>query len=300
MARTKQTAVPNQPKALPEALEFATRTPNLIKEKILKMDFVQSDAQMCDYLTMKWQLARALQNSIGYLEAMLDINRTTPEFMSQEETQATTTRLETMRKELFTVLGEIALIFCPVKDCPTHTNSTQNNSVVAKSNGKSNDNNSTKQNSNDTNIAKEKAPLKRPSNNTKNNTDNLKNNKRTGQEDFTTPKKFARKIIEIPIEKVVCTSKNKFAVLENEEGMEVSPSAPTPKIKPIMMKINKNYNLILQEIYRSYPNTVNKNTGNYIKIQPATAEDQDKIKNLLIVKKAETTIQLNTLQRPKR
>ncbi|GFX72222.1 nucleic-acid-binding protein from transposon X-element [Trichonephila clavipes] len=64
-------------------------------------------------------------------------------------------------------------------------------------------------------------------------------------------------------------------------------STPTPKIKPIMMKINKNYNLILQEIYRSYPNTVNKNTGNYIKIQPATAEDQDKIKNLLIIKKAD-------------
>ncbi|GFX52777.1 uncharacterized protein TNCV_3719671 [Trichonephila clavipes] len=53
------------------------------------------------------------------------------------------------------------------------------------------------------------------------------------------------------------------------------------------MKINKNYNLILQEIYRSYPNTVNKNTGNYIKIQPATAENQDKIKNLLIIKKAD-------------
>ncbi|GFV90973.1 uncharacterized protein TNCV_1248601 [Trichonephila clavipes] len=81
------------------------------------------------------------------------------------------------------------------------------------------------------------------------------------------------------------TSKNKFAVLEDEEGMDTS--TPTPKIKPIMMKINKNYNLILQEIYRSYPNTVNKNTGNYIKIQQATAEDQDKIKNLLIVKKAD-------------
>ncbi|GFT29483.1 PRE_C2HC domain-containing protein [Trichonephila clavipes] len=206
---------------------------------------------------------------------------------SQEEAQAITTGLEAMRKELSTVIGEIALIFCPVKDCSTHTDKTKNDSIMVESSSKINDNNSTEQNSNDTNITKEKAPLKRPSNNTKNNKDNLQNKKRTGQEDFTAPKKFARKIIEIPIEKVVCTSKNKFAVLENEEGMEVSPSAPTPKIKPIMMKINKNYNLILQEIYRSYPNTVNKNTGNYIKIQPATAEDQDKIKNLLIVKKAD-------------
>ncbi|GFT29324.1 helicase domino [Trichonephila clavipes] len=50
--------------ALPKMLIFATRTPNAIKEKILTMEFVQSDEQMCDYLTMKWQLARALQNSI--------------------------------------------------------------------------------------------------------------------------------------------------------------------------------------------------------------------------------------------
>ncbi|GFY10686.1 nucleic-acid-binding protein from transposon X-element [Trichonephila clavipes] len=39
--------------------------------------------------------------------------------------------------------------------------------------------------------------------------------------------------------------------------------------------------------YGSYPNTVNKNTGNYIKIQPATAEDEDKIKKLLVIKKAD-------------
>ncbi|GFV70071.1 nucleic-acid-binding protein from transposon X-element [Trichonephila clavipes] len=52
-------------------------------------------------------------------------------------------------------------------------------------------------------------------------------------------------------------------------------------------KINKNYNLILQEIYRTYPNTVNKNTGNYIRIQPATAEDDENIKKLLIIKRAD-------------
>ncbi|GFW61605.1 nucleic-acid-binding protein from transposon X-element [Trichonephila clavipes] len=177
-------------------------------------------------------------------------------------------------------------IFCPVKNCPSHTNGTKNDSYVAESSSKINDNSSTEQKYiNDINNIKEKAPEKTPSKNTKNDKDNSQNKKRAGQEDFQTPKKFARKIIEIPIEKVVCTSKNQFAVLENEEGMDTS--TPTPRIKPIMMKINKNYNLTLQEIYRSYPNTVNKNTGNYIKIQPATAEDEDKIKNLLIIKKAD-------------
>ncbi|GFX67379.1 uncharacterized protein TNCV_720431 [Trichonephila clavipes] len=203
MARTKQTAIMTQPEALPEALVVATRLPNVIKDKILKMEFVQSDTQMCEYLSLKWHLARAMQNGIGYLEKELELQRSLPETMGQEETQTIMNGLEAMKKELSAILGEIALIFCPVVDCPTHTNSkTQSDSAMAGSDGKTNDNNSNpKQNNNDTNNAKEKVPLKRPNNNNKNDKDNLKNNKRTGQEDFKTPNKFARKIIEVPIEK---------------------------------------------------------------------------------------------------
>ncbi|GFX78013.1 nucleic-acid-binding protein from transposon X-element [Trichonephila clavipes] len=179
-----------------------------------------------------------------------------------------------MRKELSTVLGEIPLINCPIKNCPNHhANGTKNDNHVAKSNVKNNDNNSTEQNN-------DSAPEKTPSNHNKK-SDNSQSKKRAGQENFLTPTKFARKIIEIPIEKVVCTTQNKFAILEDEEGMDTST------LKPIMMKINKNYNLILQEIYRTYPNTVNKNTGNYIRIQPATAEDDENIKKLLIIKRAD-------------
>ncbi|GFT19658.1 uncharacterized protein TNCV_2535211 [Trichonephila clavipes] len=216
-------------------------------------EIVQADTQMCEYLSLKWDLARMTQNGIGYLEEELKINRMSPRPMSQEETQTITNGLEALRKELSIVLGEIPLIFCPIKNCPTYTNGTKNDSYVAESSSKINDNSSTEQNINDTNNITEKAPEKIPSKNTKNDKDNSQNKKRSGQEDFQTPKKFARKIVEIPIEKVVCTSKNKFADLEDEEGMDTS--TPTPRIKPIMMKINKNYNLILQEIYRSYPNT---------------------------------------------
>ncbi|GFS76250.1 nucleic-acid-binding protein from transposon X-element [Trichonephila clavipes] len=223
-------------------LEMATGTTKTIKELILSIEFVQSDQQMCEYLTMKWQLARAAKSGIELLEEKLEISQNIPNFMSPEDIQAMTTGLEAFRKELSTVLGEITLIFCPVKNCPSHTNGTMNDSYVAESSSKINDNNSTEQNTNDINNIKEKAPEKIPSKNTKNDKDNSQNKKRTGQEDFQTPKKFARKIVEIPIEK---------------------------------------------EIYRSYPNTVNKNTGNYIKIQPATAEDEDKIKKLLIIKKAD-------------
>ncbi|GFS79326.1 uncharacterized protein TNCV_3650201 [Trichonephila clavipes] len=242
MARTKQTGYMESGDRI---LEMATSTAKAIKEKILSMEFVPSDQQMCDYLTMKWQLARASQCGIELLEGKLDINRTIPNFMSAEDIQAITTELEAMKKELPTVLGEIALIFCPVKDCPTHTNRTQSDSAMTKSNGKSKDIN-LKPKQNNIN-PKEKIPKESNSNST-NDKNKIKTNKRAGQEDFKTPNKFAKKIIEIPIEHVVYTSNNKFAVLEEEEIMEITP-APTPK--------------------------------------PATAEDQEKIKQLLIIKKAD-------------
>ncbi|GFY29820.1 uncharacterized protein TNCV_1813941 [Trichonephila clavipes] len=257
MARTKQTGYMESGDRI---LEMATSTTKAIKELILSMEFVQSDQQMCEYLMMKWQLARASQCGIELLEGKLEINRTIPNFMCPEDIQAITTELEAMRKELSTVLGEIALIFCPVKKCPSHTNGTQNDSTMAESSIKINEANNPKQNN---------EKIKRPNND--NIKDNPKSNKRAGQEEFKTPNKFAKKIIEIPIEHVVCTSKNKFAVLGDEEIMEITP-APTSKVQPIM-RLGKNYNLILQEINRSYPNTKNKNTGNYIRIQTTTVEE---------------------------
>ncbi|GFU02658.1 uncharacterized protein TNCV_2893131 [Trichonephila clavipes] len=134
MARTKQTAIMTQPEALPEALVVATIT-ECDHDKILKMEFVQSDTQMCEYLSLKWHLARAMQNGVGYLEKEFEIQRPLPT-MGQEETQTITNGLEAMKKELSAVLGEIALYFCPVVDCPIHTNRTQSDSVMAESDGK--------------------------------------------------------------------------------------------------------------------------------------------------------------------
>ncbi|GFS64374.1 uncharacterized protein TNCV_3955581 [Trichonephila clavipes] len=205
MARTKQIATPNPPVALPQVLINSTKAINLIKEKILKVEFVQSDAQMCEYLSMKMQLVKALHNSIFCLEKTIELSIT-----SQKDAQAMTTGLEAMK--------ELDLIFCPVKDCPTHTDKTKNDSIMAESSSKINEANNPKQNN--------KEKIKRPNND--NVKDNPKSNKRAGQEDFKTPNKFAKKIIEIPIEHVVCTSNNKFAVLGDEEIMEVTP-ASTPK-----------------------------------------------------------------------
>ncbi|GFX38874.1 uncharacterized protein TNCV_4753501 [Trichonephila clavipes] len=157
MARTKQTGYLDSGV---RTLEMATDMTKTIKEHILSMDFVQTDQQMCDYLTMKWQLARAAKCGIELLEKKLEISQNLPNLMSPEDIQAMTTGLKALRKELSTVMGEIALIFCPVKNCPFHTNGTKNDSYVAESSSKSNDNNSTEQNINDTNNIKEKAPEK--------------------------------------------------------------------------------------------------------------------------------------------
>ncbi|GFX50296.1 hypothetical protein TNCV_338311 [Trichonephila clavipes] len=125
MAHTKQTATPDPP-ALPQLLINATKVINLVKEKILKVEFVQSDAQMCEYLSMKKELETTIRGRIWCLEQILGFSS-----ISKEDAQAIKTRIEAMKKERSTVEGEIDLIFCPLKDCPTHTDKTVNDSIMA-------------------------------------------------------------------------------------------------------------------------------------------------------------------------
>ncbi|GFT71474.1 nucleic-acid-binding protein from transposon X-element [Trichonephila clavipes] len=54
-----------------------------------------------------------------------------------------------------------------------------------------------------------------------------------------------------------------------------------PKVKPIMLKFNKNFNLILQHLNRKYPDSVNKLTGEYIKITAANIDQHGEITNEL-------------------
>ncbi|GFV59389.1 nucleic-acid-binding protein from transposon X-element [Trichonephila clavipes] len=45
-----------------------------------------------------------------------------------------------------------------------------------------------------------------------------------------------------------------------------------PKVKPIMLRYKKNFNLILHHLNRKYPDSVNKLTGEYIKITAASID----------------------------
>ncbi|GFQ75836.1 hypothetical protein TNCT_688731 [Trichonephila clavata] len=68
-----------------------------------------------------------------------------------------------------------------------------------------------------------------------------------------------------------------------EAAMPVAP----PQDPPIMLKFSTNYNLIMQEINRKFPSQVSKLSGEYLKIYPATADDQRMITEFLDLKNEE-------------
>ncbi|GFQ65855.1 hypothetical protein TNCT_425721 [Trichonephila clavata] len=161
--------------------------------------------------------------------------------------------LKAAEREHQALLGETTLITCPILNCKIHN--PQKLNLKNSNQGKS----------------------------------SLKN-KRTEPEEFQLPRKTARITKEIPIEQVICTTNNKFAVLECEQTTNVMSDPPIqapPKIKPIMMKITKNYNLILQDINRKFPSTTNKVTRDWIKIQCSTSDDHREITTSLVQKKVE-------------
>ncbi|GFX73364.1 uncharacterized protein TNCV_1469861 [Trichonephila clavipes] len=104
-------------------------------------------------------------------------------------------------------------------------------------------------------------------NNAKTNANNNKNN----NDEFVIPKKTTKNIPIKEMEKLATT--NAFAALNTAEDDAEDVSPPKYKIKPIFMKIFDSYNLILQELHRSYLTATNTHTRGYIKIEAQTADD---------------------------
>ncbi|GFW86181.1 uncharacterized protein TNCV_4778941 [Trichonephila clavipes] len=78
------------------------------------------------------------------------------------------------------------------------------------------------------------------------------NENKLDDEDFKIPLKTAKSNT-VPKKNIKINSKNKFAALNtaNDDVEDVTPAAP--KVKPVMMKLFPEYNLILQEIHRTNP-----------------------------------------------
>ncbi|GFR01423.1 uncharacterized protein TNCT_297161 [Trichonephila clavata] len=98
--------------------------------------------------------------------------------------------------------------------------------------------------------------------------------------DFKIPRKTAKTVpvetnTEIPIN-------NSFAALNtaNKDAEEVI----TPKIRPIMMKLYSNYNLVLQSLHKTHPTATNTHVGGYIKIQAENETHHREITKMLTEK----------------
>ncbi|GFU21961.1 nucleic-acid-binding protein from transposon X-element [Trichonephila clavipes] len=236
MARTKQTETENSESNV-----------EIMDESNIESETTEiTPEQACSNLKMLFELARSKEADLTCIKTKFAIQERMP--IHSEEYIATLIKNKaTLETEKKTVMGEISLVHCPIETCNLHN---------PKSNTKKNENNVNLKKDLETVIDKVKS----------------KQLKRAGDEEFKLPKKAARTIQEIPIDRVVCTTGNKFSVLEEEEVPPGKSSNP-PAVKPIMLKIVNGYNLIVQDINRRFPGTVNKMAGNYIKVQPATPDD---------------------------
>ncbi|GFW09823.1 uncharacterized protein TNCV_868851 [Trichonephila clavipes] len=70
------------------------------------------------------------------------------------------------------------------------------------------------------------------------------------------------------------------------DDVEMSPLLPL-KVKPVMMKLFPEYNLILQDIHRTHPTATNTHIGGYIKIQAESADHHREITKFLTDKQVQ-------------
>ncbi|GFW78618.1 hypothetical protein TNCV_4260421 [Trichonephila clavipes] len=244
MARTKQTDITQSNEEVMEQSQNGHEQTNVTPE------------QACDHLQFLYHLARSKENQLNCVKVEIELN-TKRALYSDEDLQKMKEKEQKLSAELQSTVGEIPLNQCPIENCKIHTSKTNSKSNAKKDNLKKDL---------ESVVNKVKSKLKR-----------------AGDEEFKLPKKAARTIKEIPIEQkvsdkvpyrfvTVCTTGNKFSVLEEEEAPPGKSSSPLT-VKPIMLKIVNGYNLIVQDINRKFPGTINKMAGNYIKIQPATPDD---------------------------
>ncbi|GFX76083.1 uncharacterized protein TNCV_2299981 [Trichonephila clavipes] len=109
-----------------------------------------------------------------------------------------------------------------------------------------------------------------------------KNNKKRTAEPITRPSKLTAKINENKLDDEDFKIPRKTAKILNTANDDVEEFTPAaPKIKPVMMKLFPEYNLILQEIHRTRPTATNTHIGGYIKIQAESSDHHREITQFL-------------------
>ncbi|GFT73216.1 nucleic-acid-binding protein from transposon X-element [Trichonephila clavipes] len=184
--------------------------------------------------------------------------------------------------EYATALGELKVLYpCPIKSCHHNKGNGFNSfrpknerpaespilpaTLILENKNNSNSKKPTNQ-SKKTNSKTTKNPANKPKQDPK------------IQEDAIVPTKNSFASLEIDNN----TNENdKRMVEDNPDTNETIPEnedvTVTPKVKHIMLRYQTNYNLILKELDRKYPNSVNKLTGQYIKIMASNTDEHREI-----------------------
>ncbi|GFQ89517.1 uncharacterized protein TNCT_103331 [Trichonephila clavata] len=175
--------------------------------------------------------------------------------------------------------GKMLELFpCPVPHCKQHNSNTDLN-------------------------PKNKPSMKRPAEQiagTSKTTNSVANNSKKQPNGFKFPRKTAKVKVD-PGENVNnIQTNNSFDILntETEDVEDVTPAAPKIKVRPIMMKLFPDYNLILQELHRKYPSATNTHTAGYIKVQPESQDHHQEITDYLISQKVQHYVSDPPANRP--
>ncbi|GFR10758.1 uncharacterized protein TNCT_422041 [Trichonephila clavata] len=122
-------------------------------------------------------------------------------------------------------------------------------------------------------------PILRPSKLTASVSKNLKNK----NNEFSFPKKPAKIVpVENNLNQIKTT--NSFAALSTAKSDAENVTPDPSKVKPIMMRMTTSYNLILQELHRTYPTATNTHINGFIKIVAETEDDHRAITSFLTTK----------------
>ncbi|GFY09403.1 uncharacterized protein TNCV_1942131 [Trichonephila clavipes] len=101
------------------------------------------------------------------------------------------------------------------------------------------------------------------------------------QEDAIVPTKNSFTSLSIDDPADITNENEKPMIEDNPDSNGTIPEnedvTVTPKVKPIMLRYQTNYNLILKELDRKYPKAVNKLTGQYIKIMASNTDEHREI-----------------------
>ncbi|GFY77276.1 hypothetical protein TNIN_236291 [Trichonephila inaurata madagascariensis] len=66
-------------------------------------------------------------------------------------------------------------------------------------------------------------------------------------------------------------------VVDSDQTHDNDEVVTQPKVKPIMLRYKKNFNLILQHLNRKYPDSINKLIGECIKFTAANIDQHGEI-----------------------